>query len=370
MASKKRRRQPQGDQGSPEPARARPSVDPPTPPAVPKPLVDPPTPPPPPAAPIPWQVDPPTPVATPEPSVDPPTPPVAPGVDPPTPPTPVVPPSPLPRTPESSPVGFVPDRDPADNDGDGADVLAGAGAGAGSGGGGPSWSYDSDDAAAGEALSGSSSDSEAGAFASDLEPSEGSDHGGMDESDDDGEPLAGPDILDFAVYTAQAATRRHDHRYRRKLYLAVLPSTLLAMQPLWPRPLHKVTSAWTRVVCCHGAGSIAAAAEARAVVVPAGAGAPQPPDVPLPVRGGTATRAERILPPPPGPLPAGCITKYLEEGKLITRFGSNVLHQSGVCIKGGPPTLTDTRVCVCLSLADLVCAPLLLAVRAREAEAP
>jgi hypothetical protein len=63
--------------------------------------------------------------------------------------------------------------------------------------------------------------------------------------------------------------------------------------------------------------AVAAAAEARAVVVPAGAGAPQPPDVPLPVRGGTATRAERILPPPPGPLPAGCITKYIRNSAEV-----------------------------------------------------
>ncbi len=85
------------------------------------------------------------------------------------------------------------------------------------------------------------------------------------------------------------------------------------------------------------AESIAAAEKARIVHAPgsAAAGAPARPAVPLPVKGGTASRLDRLGVVGGGPLPADCCTDFLEEGKLITAHGKDVLLQYGACTGRG-----------------------------------
>ncbi len=78
--------------------------------------------------------------------------------------------------------------------------------------------------------------------------------------------------------------------------------------------------------------SLAKAAVAREVEVPVGgAGGPQAPDVPLPVRGGTAIRSLRIKDRHVGPFPPGCCLDFIEEGARIIEHGSRVLFLSGWC---------------------------------------
>ena len=78
----------------------------------------------------------------------------------------------------------------------------------------------------------------------------------------------------------------------------------------------------------------AQAARARDLAIPVGGeGSPVPPSVPLPVRGGTAPRDQRIRPPPDGideSTPAD--RTWLEEGRLITKLGDSVLRARGVCV--------------------------------------
>jgi hypothetical protein len=107
----------------------------------------------------------------------------------------------------------------------------------------------------------------------------------------------------------------------------------------------------TAQFCCLGVCAMlpcacavrdAAVQVARAIPVPPGGAGDAPgPDVPLPVRGGTAPRHERIH--PPLPLTADCCRDFLEEGRRITKHGKDVLFLHGVL--SCPPSLIHCDHC-------------------------
>jgi hypothetical protein len=88
--------------------------------------------------------------------------------------------------------------------------------------------------------------------------------------------------------------------------------------------------------CCHGVlvGRDEAAAEARQLPVPpAGAGDAPLPDVPLPERGGAATRPQRIRPSldSDDDLPSTANMTWIHEGRQLSRHGPSVLLMARTC---------------------------------------